>query len=118
MGGQSGGGACQGVRGRFPLPSESDAKKIIAGVDPEKDVEGFTPVNAGRLSAGLPGLAPCTPLGCILLAETVQPSLLGLETVVIGRSHIVGKPLAQLLLAENATVTLAQSKTRGLPAVC
>ena len=76
------------------------------------------PVNAGRLSTGLPALAPCTPLGCVLLAKTVQPSLAGLEAVVIGRSNIVGKPLAQLLLAENATVTMAHSKTRDLPAVC
>jgi methylenetetrahydrofolate dehydrogenase (NADP+)/methenyltetrahydrofolate cyclohydrolase len=75
-------------------------------------------VNAGRLSAGLPALAPCTPIGCVLLAKTVQPSLAGLEAVVIGRSNIVGKPLAQLLLAENATVTVAHSKTRDLPAVC
>ena len=107
-----------GILVQLPLPSQIDAHKIIAAVDPAKDVDGFNPVNAGRLSAGLPGLAPCTPLGCILLAKTVQPSLLGLETVVIGRSNIVGKPLAQLLLAENATVTLAHSKTRELPAVC
>ena len=106
-----------GILVQLPLPSQIDAHKIIAAVDPAKDVDGFNPVNAGRLSAGLPGLAPCTPLGCILLAKTVQPSLQGLETVVIGRSNIVGKPLAQLLLAENATVTVAHSKTRDLAAV-
>jgi hypothetical protein len=83
-----------GILVQLPLPSQIDAHKIIAAVDPAKDVDGFNPVNAGRLSAGLPGLAPCTPVGCILLAKTVQPSLLGLETVVIGRSNIVGKPLA------------------------
>src|SRR5689334_23784083 len=107
-----------GILVQLPLPSQIDAHKIIAAVDPAKDVDGFNPVNAGRLSAGVAGLAPCTPLGCILLAKTVQPSLQGLETVVIGRSNIVGKPLAQLLLAENATVTVAHSKTRDLAAVC
>ena len=75
-------------------------------------------MNAGRLAAGLPALAPCTPLGCVILAKTVHPSLEGLDAVVIGRSTLVGKPLAQLLLAENATVTIAHSKTRDLPAVC
>ena len=107
-----------GILVQLPLPSQIDPHKIIAAVDPAKDVDGFNPVNAGRLSAGLPALAPCTPVGCILLAKTVQPSLAGLEAVVIGRSNIVGKPLAQLLLAENATVTVAHSKTRELPAVC
>jgi len=107
-----------GILVQLPLPSQIDPHKIIAAVDPAKDVDGFNPVNAGRLSAGLPALAPCTPVGCILLAKTVQPSLAGLEAVVVGRSNIVGKPLAQLLLAENATVTVAHSKTRELPAVC
>ena len=107
-----------GILVQLPLPAQIDPHKVIAAVDPAKDVDGFNPVNAGRLSAGLPALAPCTPVACILLAKTVQPSLMGLETVVIGRSNIVGKPLAQLLLAENATVTLAHSKTRELAAVC
>jgi methylenetetrahydrofolate dehydrogenase (NADP+)/methenyltetrahydrofolate cyclohydrolase len=107
-----------GILVQLPLPSQIDPHKIIAAVDPAKDVDGFNPVNAGRLSAGLPALAPCTPVGCILLAKTVQPSLVGLEAVVVGRSNIVGKPLAQLLLAENATVTVAHSKTRELPALC
>jgi methylenetetrahydrofolate dehydrogenase (NADP+)/methenyltetrahydrofolate cyclohydrolase len=107
-----------GILVQLPLPPQIDPHRIIAAVDPAKDVDGFNPVNAGRLSAGLPALAPCTPVGCILLAKTVQPSLAGLEAVVIGRSNIVGKPLAQLLLAENATVTVAHSKTRELPAVC
>ena len=102
----------------LPLPKQIDTQKVIAAIDPGKDVDGFHPVNAGRLSAGLPALAPCTPVGCVLLAKTVHPSLEGLEAVVIGRSNIVGKPLAQLLLAENATVTLAHSRTRDLPAVC
>ena len=78
----------------------------------------FHPVNAGRLATGLPALTPCTPLGCILLAKTVHDSLSGLDAVVVGRSNIVGKPVAQLLLAENATVTVTHSKTRDLPAVC
>jgi len=107
-----------GIMVQLPLPAQIDPHKVIAAVDPAKDVDGFNPVNAGRLSAGLPALAPCTPVACILLAKTVQPSLMGLETVVVGRSNIVGKPLAQLLLAENATVTLAHSKTRELAAVC
>jgi methylenetetrahydrofolate dehydrogenase (NADP+)/methenyltetrahydrofolate cyclohydrolase len=83
-----------------------------------KDVDGFHPMNAGRLATGLPALVPCTPLGCIHLAKTVHPSLAGMDAMVIGRSNIVGKPLIQLLLAENATVTVTHSKTRDLPAVC
>jgi methylenetetrahydrofolate dehydrogenase (NADP+)/methenyltetrahydrofolate cyclohydrolase len=106
-----------GILVQLPLPAQIDPQNIIAAIDPAKDVDGFHPVNAGRLSAGLPALAPCTPIGCVLLAKSVRPSLAGLEAVVIGRSNIVGKPLAQLLLAENATVTVAHSKTRDLPAV-
>jgi len=82
-----------------------------------KDVDGFHPVNVGRLSLGLPALVPCTPYGCVVLAKTVKPSLAGLDALVIGRSNIVGKPVAQLLLAENATVTVAHSKTKDLPAM-
>jgi methylenetetrahydrofolate dehydrogenase (NADP+) / methenyltetrahydrofolate cyclohydrolase len=107
-----------GILVQLPLPAQIDPHKIIDAIDPAKDVDGFHPVNAGRLSAGLPALAPCTPVGCVLLAKSVQPSFASLEAVVIGRSNIVGKPLAQLLLAENATVTVAHSKTRDLPAVC
>ena len=109
--------AVHGILVQLPLPAQIDPQNIIAAIDPAKDVDGFHPVNAGRLSAGLPALAPCTPIGCVLLAKSVRPSLAGLEAVVIGRSNIVGKPLAQLLLAENATVTVAHSKTRDLPAV-
>ena len=108
-----------GILVQLPLPKQIDAQKVIAAIDPGKDVDGFHPINAGRLATGLPALVPCTPLGCIMLAKTVHPSLAGLEAVVIGRSNIVGKPLAQLLLAENATVTIAHSKTArpagGLP---
>src|SRR5690349_16069268 len=107
-----------GILVQLPLPKQIDTQTVIAAIDPAKDVDGFHPVNAGRLAAGLPALAPCTPVGCVLLAKTISPSLEGLEAVVIGRSNIVGKPLAQLLLAENATVTVAHSRTRDLPAVC
>jgi methylenetetrahydrofolate dehydrogenase (NADP+)/methenyltetrahydrofolate cyclohydrolase len=107
-----------GILVQLPLPAQIDTQKVISAIDPRKDVDGFHPENAGRLSAGLPALAPCTPVGCVVLAKTVYPSLEGLEAVVVGRSNIVGKPLTQLLLAENATVTVAHSRTRDLPAVC
>jgi methylenetetrahydrofolate dehydrogenase (NADP+)/methenyltetrahydrofolate cyclohydrolase len=107
-----------GILVQLPLPAHIDAQKVIAAIDADKDVDGFHPLNAGRHATGLPGLVPCTPLGCVLLAKTVLPSLSGLEAVVIGRSNIVGKPVAQLLLSENATVTIAHSRTRDLPAVC
>ena len=107
-----------GILVQLPLPLQINAQNIIATIDPDKDVDGFHPLNAGRLASGLPGLVPCTPLGCVRLAKTVHASLAGLEAVVIGRSNIVGKPVAQLLLAENATVTIAHSKTRDLPALC
>lgn len=113
--------ADEGVSGilvQLPLPKQIDAQKIIASIDPAKDVDGFHPLNAGRLASGLPGLVPCTPMGCVLLAKSVHESLAGVAAVVIGRSNIVGKPVAQLLLAENATVTVAHSKTNDLPNVC
>jgi methylenetetrahydrofolate dehydrogenase (NADP+)/methenyltetrahydrofolate cyclohydrolase len=110
-------GAVHGILVQLPLPRGIDPRAVIAAIDPAKDVDGFHPVNAGRLATGLPALVPCTPLGCIRLAKAVHSSLAGLEAVVIGRSNIVGKPLAQLLLAENATVSIAHSKTRDLPAV-
>src|SRR5207244_11029273 len=108
--------AIHGILVQLPLPPRIDPHKVIAAVDPAKDVDGFHPLNAGRLSSGLPALAPCTPLGCVRLAKTVHDQLAGLEAVVIGRSHIVGKPLVQLLLAENATVTVAHSRTHALAA--
>jgi len=110
--------AVHGILVQLPLPPQIDAARVISSVNPDKDVDGFHPLNAGRLASGLPALAPCTPLGCIKLAKTVHASLEGLDAVVIGRSNIVGKPLAQLLLAENATVTIAHSRTRGLAAIC
>ena len=110
--------AVHGILVQLPLPPQIDAQRVLNAIDPGKDVDGFHPINAGRLASGLPALAPCTPLGCIMLAKTVHASLAGLEAVVIGRSNIVGKPLVQLLLAENATVTVTHSRTRDLPAVC
>jgi methylenetetrahydrofolate dehydrogenase (NADP+)/methenyltetrahydrofolate cyclohydrolase len=107
-----------GILVQLPLPKQIDAQKIIASIDPAKDVDGFHPLNAGRLASGLSGLVPCTPMGCVLLARSVRESLAGVAAVVIGRSNIVGKPVAQLLLAENATVTVAHSKTNDLPGVC
>ncbi|MDI3469628.1 MAG: methylenetetrahydrofolate dehydrogenase (NADP+) / methenyltetrahydrofolate cyclohydrolase [Pseudolabrys sp.] len=110
--------AVSGILVQLPLPPQIDAHKVIAALDPDKDVDGFHPLNAGRLARGLPGLVPCTPFGCIILAKTVHASLAGMDAVVVGRSNIVGKPVAQLLLVEDATVTIAHSKTRDLAAVC
>lgn len=110
--------AVHGILVQLPLPKQIDAQKVLGALDPAKDVDGFHPMNAGRLATGLPALVPCTPVGCIRLAKTVHASLAGLDALVIGRSNIVGKPLIQLLLAENATVTVAHSRTRDLGAAC
>jgi methylenetetrahydrofolate dehydrogenase (NADP+)/methenyltetrahydrofolate cyclohydrolase len=110
--------AVHGILVQMPLPPEIDAKLVVAAVNPAKDVDGFHPLNAGRLVTGLPALAPCTPIACIKLIEAVTPSLSGREALVVGRSHIVGNPLAQLLLKENATVTIAHTRSRDLPALC
>jgi methylenetetrahydrofolate dehydrogenase (NADP+)/methenyltetrahydrofolate cyclohydrolase len=110
--------AVDGILVQLPLPGQIDAQKIIEAIDPAKDVDGFHPVNAGRLMTGVPGLVSCTPLGCLLLAQSVRRDLAGLDAVVVGRSNIVGKPMAQLLIAQSCTVTVAHSKTRDLPAVC
>jgi methylenetetrahydrofolate dehydrogenase (NADP+)/methenyltetrahydrofolate cyclohydrolase len=114
----NGNAAVHGILVQLPLPPQIDSARVIASVDPAKDVDGFHPLNAGGLASGLPALAPCTPVGCVKLAKTVHGSLSGLDAVVIGRSNIVGKPLAQLLLAENSTVTIAHSRTRDLPDLC
>ena len=106
-----------GILVQLPLPKQIDGARIIEAIDPAKDVDGFHPVNAGRLATGESGLVPCTPLGCLLLAKSVHASLAGLEAVVVGRSNIVGKPVAQLLLREDCTVTIAHSRTRDLAAV-
>ncbi|HEV2606077.1 MAG TPA: bifunctional methylenetetrahydrofolate dehydrogenase/methenyltetrahydrofolate cyclohydrolase FolD [Microvirga sp.] len=107
-----------GILVQLPLPAGLDPQPVIEALDPSKDVDGLTPVNAGRLASGAPGLVPCTPLGSVMLIRSVRPDLAGLEAVVVGRSNLVGKPIAQLLLAENCTVTMAHSRTRDLPAVC
>jgi methylenetetrahydrofolate dehydrogenase (NADP+)/methenyltetrahydrofolate cyclohydrolase len=107
-----------GILVQLPLPAHIDSAVIIAAIDPDKDVDGLHVVNAGRLSAGLPGLVPCTPLGCVILLKQTLGALAGKNAVVIGRSALVGKPIAQLLLAENCTVTIAHSRSRDLPAIC
>ncbi|HSR82112.1 MAG TPA: bifunctional methylenetetrahydrofolate dehydrogenase/methenyltetrahydrofolate cyclohydrolase FolD [Hyphomicrobiaceae bacterium] len=106
-----------GILVQLPLPSHIDTHRVIEAVDPAKDVDGFHPINVGRLASGACALAPCTPTGCVILAKSVRRDLTGLEAVVIGRSNIVGKPVAQLLLNENCTVTVAHSRTRDLPSV-
>jgi len=110
--------AVDGILVQLPLPRGIDSFRVIEAIDPAKDVDGFHPVNVGRLSIGLPALVPCTPRGCVMLAKRARADLAGLHAVIVGRSNIVGKPMAQLLLAENCTVTVAHSRTRDLPAVC
>ncbi len=109
--------AVDGILVQLPLPPQIDADAVLLTIDPDKDVDGFHPVNAGRLATGLPGFVPCTPLGCVMLLKDQLGDLAGLEAVVVGRSNIVGKPLAQLLIAESCTVTVAHSKTRDLAGV-
>jgi methylenetetrahydrofolate dehydrogenase (NADP+)/methenyltetrahydrofolate cyclohydrolase len=106
-----------GILVQLPLPAQIDARRVIETIEPGKDVDGFHPMNAGRLATGLPSLVPCTPFGCLHLLKAELGSLAGLEAVVIGRSNIVGKPMAALLLGENATVTICHSRTRDLPNV-
>jgi methylenetetrahydrofolate dehydrogenase (NADP+)/methenyltetrahydrofolate cyclohydrolase len=110
--------AVDGILVQLPLPRHIDAIAVMRAIDPAKDVDGLHPENAGKLMAGTEGLVPCTPLGSLLLIKTVREDISGLEAVVVGRSGIVGKPMALLLLAANCTVTIAHSKTRDLPAVC
>jgi len=107
-----------GVLVQLPLPPHIDAHRIIAAIDPVKDVDGFHPVNVGRLWSGLPGLVPCTPQGCMILLRSVRDDLSGAEAVVIGRSNIVGKPMAALLLAADCTVTTVHSKSLDGAAIC
>lgn len=107
-----------GILVQLPLPAHIDASAVLGAIDPDKDVDGFHVVNAGRLAVGLPGLVPCTPLGSVMLLKDVLGDLTGLNAVIVGRSNIVGKPMAQLLLAESCTVTIAHSRTRDLPALC
>ena len=110
--------AVHGILVQLPLPDHLDANAVLAAIDPDKDVDGFHVVNVGRLGAGLAAMVPCTPLGCVMLLQETLGDLRGLEAVVVGRSNIVGKPMAQLLLAQDCTVTIAHSRTRDLPGVC
>ncbi|RTL54022.1 MAG: bifunctional methylenetetrahydrofolate dehydrogenase/methenyltetrahydrofolate cyclohydrolase FolD [Bradyrhizobiaceae bacterium] len=110
--------AVHGILVQLPLPKGLDPNTIVNAIDPAKDVDGLHPFNAGRLATGLSALVPCTPLGSIILAKTVHASLEGMNALIIGRSNLVGRPLVQLLLNENATVTIAHSRTRDLPALC
>ncbi|HVZ98998.1 MAG TPA: bifunctional methylenetetrahydrofolate dehydrogenase/methenyltetrahydrofolate cyclohydrolase FolD [Caulobacterales bacterium] len=107
-----------GILVQLPLPKHISEPLILAAIDPMKDVDGLTEASAGKLVLGKPGLRPCTPFGCVILAKTQRPDLSGANVVVIGRSILVGKPAALLFLEQNATVTLAHSKTRDLRMVC
>ncbi|HTJ63798.1 MAG TPA: bifunctional methylenetetrahydrofolate dehydrogenase/methenyltetrahydrofolate cyclohydrolase FolD [Alphaproteobacteria bacterium] len=107
-----------GILVQLPLPPQISADNVINAIRPDKDVDGLHPINAGLLAVGKPGLVPCTPLGCVILAKTVHANLKGLEVVVVGRSSLVGRPAAQLFISESSTVTVAHSQTRDLPAVC
>jgi methylenetetrahydrofolate dehydrogenase (NADP+)/methenyltetrahydrofolate cyclohydrolase len=107
-----------GILVQLPLPAHLDASTVIAAIDPAKDVDGFHVVNAGNLATGQNALVPCTPLGCLYLLQDHLGDLSGLHAVIVGRSNIVGKPMAQLLLGANCTVTIAHSKSRDLPALC
>jgi methylenetetrahydrofolate dehydrogenase (NADP+)/methenyltetrahydrofolate cyclohydrolase len=107
-----------GILVQLPLPRHLNPRHVIAAIDPAKDVDGLHPLNVGRLWSGLPGLAPCTPQGCLALLRTVHNDLSGIEAVVLGRSNLVGKPLSALLLAADCTVTMVHSKSRDAPAIC
>ena len=107
-----------GILVQLPLPKHIDSAPVLDAISPDKDVDGFHVVNAGRLAVGLPGMIPCTPLGSLMLLKDQLGDLSGLNAVIVGRSNIVGKPMAQLLLGESCTVTIAHSRTRDLPALC
>ncbi len=113
----NGDAAVHGILVQLPLPKQINEQAVLNAIDPNKDVDGFHPVNAGRLAIGKPLFAPCTPVGCEILLRSVLPNCSGAHAVVIGRSNIVGKPIAQLLLAANCTVTITHSHTRDLPAL-
>ena len=108
--------AVDGILVQMPLPKHMDEAAVLMRIDPAKDVDGFHPVNAGLLATGMDGLVPCTPLGCLMLLEQELGDLSGLDAIVVGRSNIVGKPMAQLLIRASCTVTVAHSRTRDLPA--
>ena len=107
--------AVDGILVQMPLPGHIDEQEVIQRIDPDKDVDGFHPTNAGRLAIGLEGLVPCTPLGCLMLLQNELSDLRGLDAIVVGRSNIVGKPMAQLLVQASCTVTIAHSRTKDLP---
>ena len=107
-----------GILVQLPLPPQISSERVLDAIAPEKDVDGLHPINAGYLAAGKQGLVPCTPLGCVILAKTVHNDLRGMEVVVVGRSVLVGRPVAQLFLAQNCTVTIAHSQTRDLAETC
>jgi methylenetetrahydrofolate dehydrogenase (NADP+)/methenyltetrahydrofolate cyclohydrolase len=107
-----------GILVQLPLPAPLDSARVIAVIDPDKDVDGLSVVNAGRLASNLPALTPCTPLGCMILLKDVLGEIAGKRAVVIGRSNLMGKPMAQLLLQADCTVTIAHSRTKDLAAVC
>ncbi|MEN5051220.1 bifunctional methylenetetrahydrofolate dehydrogenase/methenyltetrahydrofolate cyclohydrolase [Brevundimonas naejangsanensis] len=107
-----------GILVQLPLPKHIDSSAVLDAISPDKDVDGFHVVNAGRLAVGLPGMIPCTPLGSLMLLKDQLGDLSGLNAVIVGRSNIVGKPMAQLLLGESCTVTISHSRTRDLPALC
>ena len=110
--------AVSGILVQLPLPPQINPARVFASIDPDKDVDGFHPINAGRLMTGLPALVPCTPVACLKLIKSVHTSVAGMDALMVGRSHIVGNPLAQILLAENATVTIAHTRTQHLPELC
>ena len=110
--------AVSGILVQLPLPSQINKEKIMNAIDPLKDVDGFHPINVGNLSSGYNATVPCTPLGCLLLIKTIEPNLSGKHAVIIGRSNLNGKPMAQLLLKENCTVTIVHSKTKNLKTEC
>ena len=107
-----------GILVQLPLPVQISKEKIINAINPSKDVDGFNPVNVGNLSSGFNSIVPCTPLGCLLLIKKIEPNLSGKHAVIIGRSNLNGKPMAQLLLKENCTVTIVHSKTKNLQNEC
>jgi methylenetetrahydrofolate dehydrogenase (NADP+)/methenyltetrahydrofolate cyclohydrolase len=107
-----------GILVQLPLPKHLDTNEILSRIHPDKDADGITPVNAGRLAVGLPAFVPCTPLGCLIMIKEVSKDLAGQRALVIGRSNIVGKPMAQLLLSQNCTVTMAHSRTRDMEKLC
>ena len=107
-----------GILVQLPLPKQVDETGVLLRLDPRKDVDGFHPINVGRLATGLEAIVPCTPLGSLILIRTVRPDLAGARALIVGRSNIVGKPAAQLLLREHCTVTIAHSRTRDLPTLC